>query len=123
MKMILPAATETSGRTPRRMNSRTASREHRKAPRRLTFITASHCVVVISWNGAFLSMPALLTRMSIVPNSRTAAVNIACTCASSPHVGQGGHGALPAAAAFLCNRLRVFGLRHVVDDHVRRGLA
>ena len=40
-----------------------------------------------------------------------------------PHVSQGGHGALPAAADFLGNGLRVFGLRHVVDDHVGRGLA
>ena len=121
--MILPAATETSGRTPRRRNSRTASRAHRNAPRRLTFITVSHCAAVISWNGAFRSMPALLTRMSMVPNSRTAAANIACTCASSPTSAWTAIARAPAARISCDDGLGIFGLRHVVDHHVGAGPA
>lgn len=41
--MILQAATEIPGRTPWRRNSRTASRAQRKASRKLTLVTASHC--------------------------------------------------------------------------------
>ena len=39
MQTILPAAQEISGRTPRRLNSLTASRAHRNWPVRLTPIT------------------------------------------------------------------------------------
>src|SRR4029079_6236136 len=39
MQMILPAATETSGTRPRRLNSLTASRAQRNWPVRLTPIT------------------------------------------------------------------------------------
>jgi hypothetical protein len=40
-----------------------------------------------------------------------------------PHVGLRDHGALPPAADFLGDGLRVFGLRDVVHDHVGSGLA
>ncbi len=39
MQMILPAAADSSGTTPRRRNSRTASRAHRNWPVRLTSMT------------------------------------------------------------------------------------
>ena len=121
--MILPADTDTSGRTPRRRNSRTASRAHRKAPRRLTFITASHCATLISWKGAFFSMPALLARMSTVPNSCTAAANMACTCASSETSACDDHRAGARGADFRGHGLGLLGLGHVVDHHVGAGPA
>jgi hypothetical protein len=40
--MILPAARETSGRAPRRIIARTASREQRNMPVRLTPMTVFH---------------------------------------------------------------------------------
>src|SRR3982750_2373205 len=82
MQMIFPAARETSGRTPRRLNSRTASRAHRNWPVRLTPITVFHCCSVIRSSGASRCRPALATTMSTVPNSCSVRANIAWTCSS-----------------------------------------
>src|SRR3954447_14515954 len=50
MQTIFPAARETDGTTPRRLNSTTASRAQRNWPVRLTPMTASQSPKVISWN-------------------------------------------------------------------------
>src|SRR5881409_3220609 len=82
MQMIFPAQHEISGRTPRRLNSRMASRAHRNWPVRLTPITLFHCVRVIWSTGASDCKPALLIKMSTVPNSSRTASNILATSSS-----------------------------------------
>src|SRR2546428_3011896 len=66
--MIFPAARDTAGTTPRRLNSRTASLAQRNWPVRLTPITVFHCSRVMSSKGASRCKPALLTRISTVPS-------------------------------------------------------
>src|SRR5262245_10933646 len=82
MWMILPAATEISLRTPRRLNSRTASRAQRNWPVRLMAMTVFHCSSVISSMAASRCRPALATRMSIVPKASSIVLNMAWTSAS-----------------------------------------
>mgnify|MGYP000608830282 CR=1 FL=1 len=55
---------------------RAASCEQRNTPRRLTAITLSQSSSAMSRKGLLLSMPALFTRMSIAPNSRSIPANI-----------------------------------------------
>ena len=82
MKTILPVARDTSGRGPRRIISRAASRAQRKEPVRLTPITVFHCSSDMSVTGASRCSPAFETRMSIVPQARSIAWNIARTSSS-----------------------------------------
>src|SRR5439155_1716289 len=79
MQMIFPAARETEETTPRRLNSRTASRAQRNWPVRLTEMTLFHCASVISSKRASLWSPALLTRMSTVPKCSMARRNMSET--------------------------------------------
>src|SRR5260370_38426921 len=58
-QMILPAARETVATTPRRRNSRTASRAHRNRPVRLTAVTVFHCSKLMVWNGASRCSPGI----------------------------------------------------------------
>ncbi len=82
MQMILPAARDTSGRMPRRIISRAASRAQRNIPVRFTASTVFHCSSVISTNGASCCRPALFTRTSMVPQASTISRNMARTSAS-----------------------------------------
>ncbi len=83
MQMIFPAALDTPGTTPRRMNSLAASREHRNWPVRLTSMTLCHWARVISVTAASRCRPALATMMSMVPNSSTMSATIRVTWSSS----------------------------------------
>ena len=81
-QMIFPAARDTAGTTPRRLNSRTASLAQRNWPVRLTPITVFHCSRVMFSKGASRCKPALLTRMSTVPSCSTALRNRSFTSTS-----------------------------------------
>ena len=82
MQMILPAARETSGRTPCFTIARVAARAQRNIPVRFTPITVFHCSSVIAVNAASRWRPALFTRMSMPPQADCISSNIASTSPS-----------------------------------------
>ena len=116
MQMILPAAREMEGTTPRRLNSRAAARAQRNWPVRFTPMTVFHCSRVISVNAESRCKPALHTTTCKVPNSAMAAANIFSTSELVACVGSEGDG-LAAHLLDLLNYL-VGGLR--VDDVIYR---
>ena len=79
MQMILPAAQDTSGRTPGRLNALTASHAHRNWPVRLTPSTVFHCCSVIVLEARVLLQAGVVDQTSIVPKSAIIVANIACT--------------------------------------------
>jgi hypothetical protein len=84
-----------------------AKRVHKNIPRRWTLIMLSQVSTDMSASLNELSMPALLTRMSMVPNLLTAVSTMAVTSATSPM------SARTAIASLL-------PLLDGVDDRVRR---
>ena len=109
MQMILPTAREISGRGPRRVISRTASRAQRNMPVRLTPITVFHCSSVISLKAASFCSPALLTRMSIVPHAASISRNMACTWSSRETSARMASARLPPARISSATRSAVSG--------------
>ena len=121
MQMILPAARETAGTTPRRRNSRTASRAQRNCPVRLTPMTVSHCCSVISWKGRVLLQPGVVDQ------------NIDCSellqhlgehrlhLVFAADIGANGYRFAPRIADQCDHALGFFRMRDVVDHDVGAG--
>ena len=116
MQMILPAATDTSLRTPRRRNSFAAARAHSHWPVRLTPIAVFHWATVMLTSAESRCRPAFATRMSSVPKWSIVCLNMASTSASFD------------TSALMAIPLRpdrlghLVGLAdHLVDHHVGAG--
>ena len=119
--MIFPAAQEISGRTPWRLNSRTASRARRNCPVKLTSMTFYHWARVISINGASDCKPALLIRISTAPNSLRTASNILKTSASLRNVSLLGESMAAIILDFSYDILGFVRAGDIVDADIRAG--
>ena len=115
--MILPAAQETSGRTPRRLNSLTASREHRNWPVRLTPITVFQSFSVMSSSAGVALQAGVVDqdvdRAEFLDHPREHRLHLVLlTDVGLMRVGDAA--ASPDRGNHL---LGLLGLGHIVDDH------